>query len=497
MPGPSSAADSSQHDPSDQNAVSVKQFGAKGDDSTDDTDAINAAVASPPAPGANIRNVYFPAGVYAIRRAITIPSNIRLFGDGESSVVHQLQPAANLFQGGGSADSMASNITVERLRFRGSGGFQTNYGLSLSSAQHVLFRDNSADSIPLINITSPATPDESRRSASFVISGNRATGRFGEGAAILVSYAVDGAIRDNRIDTYDSGIQFWGGDARKPPWLGVRKLQITSNMIRNVGAAAWGSAGQQITITGNHVGDCTDVCLDVEGSSDVLISGNDVGNAANGGIAAFYASSHVNISSNTVSQDSSHGSAIFIHGTGATESTLIVDNKLQVLGTSPAINTAQGALANSTIQGNQISSATAAAVRILEGDRVNILSNDIRVGGATGLSIEGGSGSSILNNVITGPSAGLVADIAQGGIHVVWRSAAEPAQNNRIESNTIVGFPISINDDCWGDHASFNVISDNAVDAIYHRGSGAPYRGTIENNHANSDQKMLVRAASY
>jgi Pectate lyase superfamily protein/Right handed beta helix region len=482
--------------PSDLDVVSVKRYGAVGDGSTDDTNAISAAVASAPAAGAGILNIYFPSGVYAIRRAITIPSNIRLFGDGESSVVYQTKAGANVFQGGGTSGSMASNITVEKLRFRGSGGFQTNYGLSLNSVQHLLFKDNSAETIPLINVTSPATSDESRRSANFLISGNHATGHFGEGAAILVSYAVDGVIRDNVIDTYDSGIQFWGGDARNPAWLGVKRLEITSNTVRNVGAAAWGSAGRQITITGNHVGECTDVCLDVEGSADVAISGNDVGNAANGGIAAFFASSHVNISSNTVSQDSSHGSAIFIHGTGATQSTLIASNKLQVLGTSPAINTSQGALANSTIQANEISSA-AAAIHILEGDGVSVLSNNIRVGGPTGVAFEGGSGGQILDNVITNTGAGLPPDTSQGGIHIYWRSAAKPAQNNRIENNTIVGFPISINDDCWGDHASLNVMRNNTLDTIYHRGNGASYHGTIEQNHTNLDPKIPVSATSY
>ena len=495
--GFSFATESSPPDSSHQEIISVKQYGAVGDGSSDDTDAIDAAIASAPASRANILNVYFPSGVYAIRHAIAIPSDIRLFGDGDSSVLYQLKSGVNVFQGGGTAGAMASNITVERLRFRGSGGFQTNYGLSLGSVQQVIFRDNSAETIPLISISSPATSDESGRSRHFLISGNRATGRFGEGAAILVSYAVDGVIRGNTIDTYDSGIQFWGGDARNPAWLGVRRLEIISNTVKNVGAAAWGSAGQQIAITGNHVGNCSDVCLDVEGSTDVVISGNDVGNAANGGIAAFYASARLNISSNTVSQDSRHGSAIFIHGTGATQSTLIANNKLQVLGPSPAINTAQGALANSTIQANEISSAAAAAIHILEGDGVSILSNNVRVGGPTGVAFEGGSGGRIADNVISNTSTGLAADTAQGGIHIYWRSAAAPAQSNRIESNTIVGFPISINDDCWGDHASLNMMRDNTLDTIYHRGGGSSYHGTIENNHTNSDPNIVVRATSY
>jgi hypothetical protein len=481
-----------------QIVVSVKKYGAVGDGSTDDTDAISAAVGSAPAAGTKTLNVYFPPGIYAIRRAITIPSSIRLFGDGDSSVVYQLKSGVNVFQASGSAESMASNVSVEKLRFRGTGGFQTSYGVSLTSVQHVLFKDNSAESIPLINITSPATPDESRRSADFLITGNRATGHFGEGAAILVSYAADGVIRDNAIEAYDSGIQYWGGDgSTNPAWRGVKRLKISSNTIRNVGAAVWGYAGQEIAISRNHVGDCSDVCLDVEASTDVAISENDVGNAVNGGIATFNGSSHVDISSNIVYEDASHGSAIYIHGAGATRNALIFKNKLRVLSRSPGINTAQGALANSTIQANEISSVTAAAVRILEGNGVSVLSNTIRVGGRTGIMFEGTSEGSILNNVITNTSTGLAADTAEGGIHILWRSTAAPAHNNRIENNTVVGFPISINDDCWGDNTSLNMMSNNTVDTIYHRGSGPSYHGTIQNNHANLDPKALVTAASY
>lgn len=54
-------------------------YGARGDGSTDDTAAIQAAVTAANAANAD---VYFPAGTYKLTGAITIYSNMRLFGVG-------------------------------------------------------------------------------------------------------------------------------------------------------------------------------------------------------------------------------------------------------------------------------------------------------------------------------------------------------------------------------------------------------------------------------
>jgi hypothetical protein len=229
----------------------------------------------------------------------------------------------------------------------------------------------------------------------------------------------------------------------------------------------------------------------------VTISKNVVGNARNGGIATFYSSSHIVVSSNDISQDLSHGSAIYIHGTGATQAALISNNRIQVFGPSPAITTSQGALANSTIESNSISTVNSAGIRILEGTTVTTASNTIRVGGPSGVVYEGTSRGNILNNIITNTTAGLPVDTAQGGIHIVWRSANEPGQYNQIRHNTIVGFPISINDDCWGDHSSLNAMIDNTLDTIYHRGSASSYHGIITSNRANSNANAPVDGTSY
>jgi len=75
-------------------AVNVKDFGAVGDGVTDDTAAIQAAVAAVPSSGGD---VYFPAGRYKISTEITIISKVvYLRGDGAgASFIVQTGAAAN------------------------------------------------------------------------------------------------------------------------------------------------------------------------------------------------------------------------------------------------------------------------------------------------------------------------------------------------------------------------------------------------------------------
>src|SRR5690242_6647096 len=68
-------------------AINVADYGAVGDDNTDDTAAIQAAIAALPAGGGLI---YFPPGTYKITSAITVRSALTLKGSGSSaSVIHQ------------------------------------------------------------------------------------------------------------------------------------------------------------------------------------------------------------------------------------------------------------------------------------------------------------------------------------------------------------------------------------------------------------------------
>ena len=70
--------------------ASVKDFGAKGDGSTDDTDAINRALFQLFTRALNTeirRSLYFPAGTYIVTDVIKIPTFAKLVGEGHNSSI--------------------------------------------------------------------------------------------------------------------------------------------------------------------------------------------------------------------------------------------------------------------------------------------------------------------------------------------------------------------------------------------------------------------------
>ncbi|WP_130291583.1 glycosyl hydrolase family 28-related protein [Pseudonocardia sediminis] len=64
-------------------SLNVKSFGAKGDDTTDDTAAIQAAFAAVPAAGGQ---VFFPAGTYRVTSGLTCANQVKLVGVGHGSM---------------------------------------------------------------------------------------------------------------------------------------------------------------------------------------------------------------------------------------------------------------------------------------------------------------------------------------------------------------------------------------------------------------------------
>jgi hypothetical protein len=97
--------------------VSVKDFGAVGDGTTDDTAAIQAAVTA-------ASQVYFPAGTYKCDGVVTLDSNSNLFGAGREAtkIVRNGTNTATqgvLYAESGSASTYIENITVRDMTLDG------------------------------------------------------------------------------------------------------------------------------------------------------------------------------------------------------------------------------------------------------------------------------------------------------------------------------------------------------------------------------------------
>jgi len=83
--------------------VSVKDFGAKGDGATDDTQALKNALLS------GAKNIYVPEGVYCISDTLKVPKNVKLNGAGIGYFYDH--PVTFLFMGAGSKDYIMEGVT--------------------------------------------------------------------------------------------------------------------------------------------------------------------------------------------------------------------------------------------------------------------------------------------------------------------------------------------------------------------------------------------------
>lgn len=95
-------------------SANVVDFGAVGDDSTDDTAAIQAAINS------GAKSIYFPVGTYKITDTLNVlTENIRLYGEWNSSVIKQYTNGLTLINANinnsGATNLQNGKFTLERL----------------------------------------------------------------------------------------------------------------------------------------------------------------------------------------------------------------------------------------------------------------------------------------------------------------------------------------------------------------------------------------------
>lgn len=97
--------------------VSVKDFGAVGDGTTNDTAAIQAAI--------NAANgIFFPSGIYLVNDQINLKSDLLMFGEGGAKIVLQAGVTPYVLRG-----DATNNVTIHDLEIEGNGasGFSTVY----------------------------------------------------------------------------------------------------------------------------------------------------------------------------------------------------------------------------------------------------------------------------------------------------------------------------------------------------------------------------------
>lgn len=104
-----------------RDVVSVKDFGATGDGTTDDTTAIQSAINANPG-----RALYFPSGTY-IASALTIPHSMEFIGEGAGSAIKQ--------KSGANAHFISPTADGIKVRFDGLTLDQNNGGQTTGSGK--------------------------------------------------------------------------------------------------------------------------------------------------------------------------------------------------------------------------------------------------------------------------------------------------------------------------------------------------------------------------
>lgn len=135
--------------------INVRDFGAAGDNSTDDTAALNRAIQQvyestvSPTEARARRTIFFPGGTYLINSPILVPPYARLAGDGmNSTIIRQSQgnrSVANvcdsLFQTGTSIGTSSAifpqDIEITGIQFQNSNTSPSRALLNIDSASNV------------------------------------------------------------------------------------------------------------------------------------------------------------------------------------------------------------------------------------------------------------------------------------------------------------------------------------------------------------------------
>jgi hypothetical protein len=274
--------------------VSVTDFGAVANDGGNDSYAFQQAVNTG-------RNVHVPAGDWHIHSTVNVPTDTRVYGTGAGSRLIAASPNMYaILDAVGPNDGAVYDVVVESLGFQGNNegwhhAFRARWG------QRIRFSDNVVRGTGVINVDNSNGVEVLRNNGSATIVG----GLHG----VDLNYARNVTVQGNTITHYEAGIQWWGGegDPRKPATFSRAKLTgnhtISGNTVHYTSAGIWGGNGEHITVTGNDVQVCADVCLDAEGSDDVRFISNTAKYAGTAVLASFFLSSNILFQDNTVGQD--------------------------------------------------------------------------------------------------------------------------------------------------------------------------------------------------
>ena len=461
-----------------QDITSVKDFGAIGDGTTDDTTAIQAALNAS-------TSVYFPNGSYLISASITLNAGQKLSGD-NATIKWNATTLNYAFTG-----VTVNDIVVSGLTFSSTiANTAVSFGIFLQNAFRVKVSNCNTNLVGLLWTTSTSYASYAgvtlANSSSDILVENCTL--YGAGAAVTASYGIfiqysyRFAITNCSVQNYGQGITFWGGDADPGANGALANARlcyegsITNCAVYNVGGGGiWGSMGQNITISGNSINTAGDVGIDLEGCFDCTASGNTVAECVNGGLTHFFYNRNIVYAGNSVTQSNAAYPVYRCYNSGANtlnKSVLLSGNTFRGNGVITTADYSAGPIQSTAFIGNSfINCSLACAFNNME--FINIIGNtfifDVAAGSTmTAISVSGqhiNSNVSIKGNeimsLVTQPagSASIYAnfeDFNSSGIFT-------------INGNDSQGFPIDISINNTGTNAG-----TSGLFTIHNNTLGAP-----------------------
>lgn len=477
--------------------VDVTSLGAVGDGTTDNTAVLTAATAAYLA-------LYFPAGTY-LTDSITLQDNAYILAAPGAIL---LGKSGTLIDQNHPVLTIGSNTRIDGLAIDGNAPNRVND--ADGGVPPACFRIVNASSVDLhaIDAYDCAGDGVTVQSATDYVIEASHVADAGNGAIDVVASNL-GRISDSYVENCADGILWWGGNSGAVnPSPGLSDLTIEGNSVQNIatGGCIWGSSGDRVTVSGNTVENCGDVGIDFEGTNDSSATGNTVLSTKNGGITFFYSASNLAISGNTITAPQGSGPGIGFYDDGlcgdqktfcppSTNITVsgneITTDGAYAIVTDGASNNPAGANNNLTIANNTITS-TSTAIFLSDTNYASLEGNRVAVTGATAINLGGSNYATVADNIITTTSDTSTGYGDRGGIYLPWVSTTYPTQYNDIHGNTISGFEISIEDDCWGNTASGDLIENNRVSGMVVQFAGGT--GVVSGNTSLANPSQAVPA---
>ena len=351
-----------------RDTVSVKDFGAVGDGTTDDTAAIQAAL------NASSSSVYVPVGSYKLTSKISIPTNSRLYGDGNSSeffMASQLDIMVEI---------VGDNVNIGDMSFRG-----TN------------------TSIPAAGVNERTVVATNR--ANIVVSNCR----FWQ-TVIGLQFATCSNIKVcqsyfSTIKTRDDGTQGYGILCNSDTAYGIIANNSFSDMGRH--AVYISSGSSKISVSNNVIENCDSVGINLGAFTgqnqvqDIVIIGNIIrsiaGSISPHGISISQKCGYVDITGNLMRTIGSYG--IFVNGSNSNSPS---DNPISInIRNNTCIGCDRGiSIVNAQdilCDGNVVASSTGIGIEAATdgagigsvGTRFRITNNSVNASGTYGLLLSG------------------------------------------------------------------------------------------------------------